>query len=196
MDHWKNRIAENSVSPEFLERVSTRAFDPNKDIHDDSLLSCFEAARWAPSSYNNQPWRYVYSKRGSSTFTKMLECLVDFNKQWCKNASVLVIICSKTHFSHNNKPSPTASLDTGSSYMSLVLQAQKLGICSHAMEGIYRDKIKETFNIPDDFKIEAMLAMGYQGMPGVLSKELQDKETPSTRKSLKEIVSCDHFNFV
>lgn len=195
MDFWKNRVAEHDVSPEFIERVSTRAFDPNKEIDDKTLLSCFEAARWAPSSYNNQPWRYVYAKRGSQTFAKMLDCLVDFNKQWCKNASVLVIICSKTHFTHNNKPSLTCSLDTGASYMSLVLQAQKLDVASHAMEGIYRDKIKEFFQIPDEYKIEAMLALGYKGSLGILTKELQEKETPSTRKKMSEIVSKDVFNF-
>lgn len=195
MDSWKNRIAEHPVDPEFIERVSTRAFDPIKAIDHNTLMSCFEAARWAPSSFNNQPWRYVYAHKGSKAFETMMSCLVDFNKMWCQNAAVLVIICSRSQFTHNNKDCMTASLDTGASYMSLCFQAAKLGIKSHAMEGIFRDKIKELFSIPEGFKVEAMLALGYQGQIDNLPEELKDKEVPTQRKPLKDTVSEANFTF-
>jgi nitroreductase len=195
MEKWKNRVAEYPCDKEFISRVSTRAFDENKQIEHDTLMSCFEAARWAPSSYNNQPWRYCFAKKGSKTYQTIYNTLVEFNQMWCKNVQVLIVICSRKHFSHNNQIAATSSLDTGSSYMSFSLEAHKRGLATHAMEGFNKDKLRNVMNIPDMYNIEAILAVGYPGDISILPKEVQDKETPTARKALKEIVSEDHFIF-
>jgi nitroreductase len=194
MEKWKNRLAEFPCDPEFLTRISSRAFDEHKPLDKSTLMSCFEAARWAPSSYNNQPWRYVYAYRGSKSYELIGNTLVDFNKLWALKASVLVVVISRTLFSHNNKPSSTASLDTGASYMSFSLEAHKRGLMTHAMEGFNHDELRQALHIPEIFKVECLLAVGHPGNIESLSAELKEKESPTQRRSLKEMVFEDHFH--
>lgn len=195
MDKWKNRIVEFPCDNEFLSRVSTRAFDLNKDVSYETLMSCFEAAKWAPSSFNGQPWRYVYARSGSKSYNLITDCLIEFNKSWCKFVPIIVIVCSRKRFLHNDKPSPTASLDTGASYMSFVLEAHKRGLATHAMAGFDVEKLRQAFEIPDSYTIEALLACGYPAPASILPIALQEKETPSQRLKLEEFVSEGVFKF-
>jgi nitroreductase len=196
MEKWKNRLAENPVDPEFIARVSTRAFDPNKSIDQKILASCFEAARWAPSCYNNQPWRYLWAKKGSATYQAITDSMIEFNRIWCKNVPILVVICTRKAFIKNAKPSVTASLDTGASYMSLVLQAHKYDLATHAMDGFDREKLRKSLSIPDVYHLEALLALGYPGPLNVIPEEIQSKETPTERMPLSQIVSENDFHFM
>lgn len=103
MEAFKNRVTEYPCDVQFLKRISTRAFDSKKQISDDVLMSCFEAARWAPSSYNNQPWRYVYARIGSDSYNLIFSSLIEFNQQWCKNVPILIVITSRQEFEMNQK---------------------------------------------------------------------------------------------
>jgi len=181
------RKSEYPINKVFLDRWSPRSFVPKPLTHK-ALMTLFEAARWAPSSYNSQQWRFIYANRETPEWNTLFNLMVEFNQCWAKNASVLVVIISRRNFEFNNKPSRTHSFDTGSAWMSLALQASMLGLVTHGMEGFDYDKARKDLNIPDDFNVEAMLAIGYQGDINDLPKELQEKEIPSDRKPLNEIV--------
>lgn len=187
------RKTEHNVNKIFPERWSPRAMS-GEELSDEELFSLFEAARWAPSSYNNQPWRFVYAKKGSEHWDKFFDLLVDFNQQWCKNAAVLIVIVSKETFDYNNKTSKTHSFDTGAAWMSLALQGSLQGLVVHGMEGFDYNKTKEIFHISDAYQIEAMIAVGKPGKLEDLPKEMQEKEKPSKRKQIKEIVFEGQFN--
>ena len=170
----------------FLQRWSPRAMT-GEELSDEKLLSLFEAARWAPSSYNNQPWRFLYAKRNTKEWNVFFDLMVEFNQSWTKNASALVVVVSKKTFDFSGKPAQTHSFDTGAAWMSLALQATKQGLVAHGMQGFDYDKAKKALNVPDDYNVEAMLAIGKQGKKDLLPKEMQDKEEPSDRKKLSEI---------
>ena len=158
-------------------------------------MTLFEAARWAPSSYNNQPWRFVYARRGDKEWEIFFNVLIDFNKTWCKRADTLILVVSKNNFENNNKPSATARFDTGSAWMSLALEAHTRNLIAHGMQGFNYEAIKKDLNIPEGFTVEAMIAIGKQGDKNDLPEDIRAKEVPSTRKSLKDIVSKGNFPF-
>ncbi len=183
-----SRKKEYPVDDMFIERWSARAI-ADKPISKDQLMSLFEAARWAPSSYNNQPWRFIYAMRGTKEWETFFDLLVDFNKQWAKNAAALIVIFSKNNFELNNKPSRTHLFDTGAAWMSLALQGFKMGLVVHAMEGFDYQKARTELQIPEDYTIACMVAVGYPGSKEALSDELQEKErTKSDRKKVEEFV--------
>lgn len=160
----------------------------------EELMPLFEAARWAPSSFNNQPWRFVVALSKEDK-EKFMDFLVDFNKQWCKNAAALVVIISSSVFDYNNQPSVTHSLDTGAAWMSLALEGARRGYVIHGMEGFDYDKVRKVLKIPQKYTIEAMCAIGKLAEPSVLPKEIAEKEKPSTRKPLTEIMSWGEFRW-
>ncbi|MFI5416305.1 MAG: nitroreductase family protein, partial [Nitrososphaerales archaeon] len=164
-----------------------RSFVP-EEISDKELFSLFEAARWAPSSSNSQPWRFIYAKRNSKNWNDLFNLLVDFNKQWCANASVLVVIVSRKNFEHNGQPSITHQFDTGSAWENLAIQAVSQGLVTHAMAGFDYEKARKDLAVPVDFEVVAMIAIGKRGLKEKLSAELQAREIPNTRKPLSEIV--------
>ena len=141
-----NRKADHPIDAMFIERWSPRAFT-NEEIDEKTLLSFFEAARWAPSASNRQPWRFVYALRGTAEWNKLFPILNDFNQGWAKSASALVIILSKTHFqapgASEAKLSYSHSFDTGAAWGALALQAQLSGYQAHGMTGLHMDKAKE-----------------------------------------------------
>jgi len=194
MTTFMNRKSEFPIQPLILSRVSYRAFSEER-LTDEELMSLFEAARWAPSSYNGQPWRFIYARRGEKEWDPLFEVLVDFNKSWVKNADVLVLVISRNNFEHNEKPAPTAQFDTGSAWMSLALEAHSRNIVAHGMQGFDYEAIKKSLKIPDSYTVEAMVAIGKHGKKEDLSPELKVKEEPSLRKPLKEIISKGKFNF-
>jgi nitroreductase len=157
-------------------------------IHDEELMCLFEAARWAPSSYNNQPWRFVYAKKNTPNWETFFNLLVDANKEWAKNASVLVVIISADNFKYNGKPSRTHSFDTGAASQNLALQGYAQGLVVHCMEGFDYERARKELSIPADHTVEAMFAIGKPSSITVLSEAQQSKEVPSDRKKIVEFV--------
>src|SRR3989442_14578169 len=175
------------VNPLILNRWSPRSFS-GEELTDKELFTLFEAARWAPSSYNNQPWRFIYAKRNSKDWDALFNLLVDFNKQWCANASALVVIISKKTFDYNGKPSVTHQFDSGAAWENLALQATSQGLITHAMQGFDYERARKDLAIPDEYDVMAMVAIGKKGTTEKLLPELQQREAPSDRKPLSEIV--------
>ena len=183
----KNRKSNHKINPIILNRWSPRSMS-GEEITDEQLMALFEAARWAPSSYNNQPWRFIYAKRNTEHWNTIFNLMGEFNQSWTKNAAALIVIVSKNTFDHNNNPSITHSFDTGAAWENLALQAEDLELVSHGMQGFDYDKAKKDLAIPEGYSVEAMVAIGKKGRKEDLPKELQDKEMPSQRKPLNEVV--------
>lgn len=181
------RKPEHKLNPLILSRWSPRSMT-GEEISDEELMSLFEAARWAPSSYNNQPWRFIYAKRNTKHWDKLFNLMVEFNQSWTKNAAVLVVVISHTNFEHNNNPSVTHSFDTGAAWENFALQAASMGLVTHGMQGFDYEKAKKELEIPEDYSVEAMIAIGKRGRKEDLPKEMQEREIPSIRKPLKDII--------
>lgn len=181
-----NREIEYGISPIFPNRWSPRAMS-GEEISYNELFSLFEAARWAPSSYNNQPWRFIYAKKNTPDWDVFFNFLAEANKLWVKNAAALIVIISKKTFDYNGKPSITHSFDAGSAWENLALQGSMLGLVVHGMQGFDYEKAREVLKIPEEYQVEAMAAVGKPGKKESLPKEMQDKEFPSGRKTISEI---------
>lgn len=157
-------------------RWSPRAFN-TKSIEIEKLNRIFEAARWAPSCSNEQPWRFIIGRREKGyEHQKILNCLEESNQVWAKKAPVLVIACSKKTFTHNNKNNSWADYDAGQSVAFMILQAMQEGVYSHQMAGIYKDKIVDDFNIPEDYEPISVIALGYLGDKESLPDNLKERE--------------------
>lgn len=170
------------------ERWSPRAF-ADKSVASEILRSLFEAARWAPSSNNEQPWVYlVTTKDDTENFAKMVGVLVEFNANWAKHAPVLAL--SVAHLMmRDGKPNRVALHDIGSASAQLTLEANSRGLFVHQMAGFHVEKARQTFAIPPDWEPVAAMAIGYPGNPDSLPQKLRERElAPRTRKSLKEFV--------
>jgi nitroreductase len=190
----QQRSIEHDVDSLFPDRWSPRAMS-GEPISQQDLMTLFEAARWAPSSNNNQPWRILYAHRESTQWQLFLNLLVDANRIWAQRASVLLVFVSKKTFDHNGKPSITHSFDTGAAWENLALQGSLKGYVVHGMQGFSYTRAKTELNIPDDFAVEAMVAVGKPGPTNALPVDLQEREFPNNRKPLSEI-SCEGvFNF-
>lgn len=181
------RHAEHALDTIFLERWSPRAMSGESFTHEE-LMSLFEAAKWAPSSYNNQPWRFIYALRATAHWQKFFDLLVPFNQSWANKAAVLVVVAGHKKFEFNGKPSRTFAFDTGAAWANLALQASISGFIAHGMEGFDYNRAQTELNIPADYEVLAMIAIGKPGKKEDLSAELQEKEEPSDRKPLAEIV--------
>jgi len=175
-----------------LNRWSPRSMT-GEELSDEELMPLFEAARWAPSSYNNQPWRFIYAKRNTPQWDKLYDLMVDFNKQWTKNAAALAVSISHNVFDHNGKPAPTHSYDTGAAWMSIALEGSSRGLVVHGMQGFDYEKARKSLSIPDDYTVEAMMAIGKRAPKEKLLEEIQKKEFPSDRRPLSEIVMNGSF---
>jgi nitroreductase len=180
------------ISNIFLNRWSSRALS-NEPVINEQLMKLFEAARWAPSSYNEQPWRFIYTRKGTPTWDSLLGLMLPINQIWAKNAPVFVVLISKTFFDRNTKPSHTHTFDAGAAWMSLALQGSIDGLVIHAIADFDYEKAQAFLNLPPEFKIEIIIAIGNPGNKEALPAELQIREKPSDRKSLKEIVFEDAF---
>ncbi|HSX11144.1 MAG TPA: nitroreductase family protein [Chlamydiales bacterium] len=181
-----HRKSDHPIHPLILKRWSPRAMS-GEPLNDDVLMSLFEAARWAPSSYNNQPWRFLYAKRNTPHWDKFFDLLVDFNKQWCANAAVLGVIASEKVFEKNNKPSPTHSLDAGAAWENFALEGTARDLVVHGMQGFDYQKAARALKVPEHFEVLAMFAVGKKAPKESLPPDLQQKEVPSTRKKVAEI---------
>jgi nitroreductase len=171
------------------ERWSPRAF-LDKAVEPAKLLALLEAARWAPSSYNEQPWFYLVApKQEREEFAKMLGCLVPGNQAWAKAAAVLMISVVKKAFDRNGKPNRCAIHDVGLASENMVLEAVAQGLATHGMAGIEVEKICEVYGLPENFEPMAGWAIGYAGEPDMLEGALKEQElAPRERRDLKEFV--------
>lgn len=176
----------------FVERWSPRSMT-GEDIDDNDLMSLFEAARWAPSSYNNQPWRFIYAKRNTENWNKLFDLLHEGNRVWAKNASVLVVVISRKNFEYNQKPSISHQFDTGAAWANLSLQAVDMGFVTHAMQGFDYERAKIDLDISESYEVMAMIAIGKRGPRENLPPKLQEVEFPNDRKPLSEIVMEGYF---
>ena len=173
----------------FHSRWSPRSFT-DREVSRADLARVFEAARWAASSSNEQPWRFIVGVRNSPAYQKIFDTLVPFNQLWATSAPVLILGAAKTKFSHNNSPNRVALYDLGAATSYLTLQAAALGIATHQMAGFDENAARKAFEIPDDYLIGAVIALGYQGEPDRLPNDkIKAQETaPRTRKALDEFV--------
>jgi nitroreductase len=159
-----------------------------EELDNEEIMSLFEAARWAPSSYNNQPWRFIYAKRNTEHWNRLFNLLAEGNRAWAKNSALLVVVISRKNFEYNEKPARTHQFDAGSAWENLALEAFSRGIVDHGMQGFDYDKARIDLEIPTDFEVMAMIAIGKKGPRERLSLELQEKEKLTDRKPLKDIV--------
>lgn len=174
-----------SVDPQFTRRWSPRALQKTK-IPAGDLAALFEAARWAPSCFNDQPWSFYTSTDAS--FDAFLKLLNDANQTWAKNAAVLGFVVSRQHFRHNGKPNAHADFDAGAAWMSVALQAHQLGYHVHGMAGVHFDEVYDYLGLDrDKFRVICGFALGHRGDPAVLSPEQRAKEGPSGRVDLADI---------
>lgn len=182
----------DGVMAAFLQRWSPRSFAA-RDVSPETLAKVFEAARWAASSYNEQPWRFFVGTRGSSTWQKIFDALGEFNQTWAKAAPVLMVNAAHTRFARNGTPNRVALYDLGAAASYMTLQASALGLAAHQMAGFDTEKARRALRIPEDYVIGAAIALGYQGEPAALPNEklVQQEIAPRTRKPLDEIVLAE-----
>ena len=178
------RTSEYDVDPMFLERWSPRAFT-GEAMPQDVLMSLFEAAHWAPSAFNGQPWRFVYAHRGSADWERLFEVLIPYNQAWVKNASVLMYIVSdRFRRAEGRDPVPVRShsFDAGAAWANLAMQAHRIGWAAHGMAGFDVAKSYEELGVSEaDYQVEAAIAVGRQTDPSVLDEPYRSRETPSGR---------------
>ncbi|WP_368652566.1 nitroreductase family protein [Ornithinibacillus sp. 4-3] len=181
------RKANYKINPIYIERWSPRAY-LNKEISDETLNCLFEAARWAPSAANVQPWRFIIA-RSDTDRAKFLTFINDGNKKWCDKAPVLVAVTSLKNWKVDSDDiNPTHGFDTGAAWGFLSLEAIRQGLHTHAMGGFNREKAKEVLEIPDNYDVHAIIAIGYKGEKEMLDESLQQREIPSNRKPIEEFV--------
>jgi len=174
-----------------LRRWSPRAY-ADRPIPIEDLKRGFEAARWAASSYNEQPWRFLVGRKGDATYQKIFDSLVPFNQSWAKSAPVLVLSIARKHFTHSGEVNHHGWHDVGAAMANFAAQITALGLHSHSMAGFDHEKAKASLKIPDDFDTVAVTAVGYLGDPESLPEGMRKGElSPRQRKELKEFVFSD-----
>jgi nitroreductase len=189
VNHLKQAPQVEGVLPLFHTRWSPRSFT-GQEVSKRDLARVFEAARWAASSFNEQPWRFLMGTRGSEAYKKILESLMPFNQAWAGKAPVLILGVAKTRFSHNDSPNRVALYDLGAAASYLTLQAAALGLAAHQMAGFDEGAARQAFGIPSEYIFGAVIALGYQGEPDALpsTQAVAQEKTPRSRKSLGEFV--------
>jgi nitroreductase len=190
------RSADYPIDSQFLERWSSRTFT-GEAVPEYDLRTMFEAARWAPSSSNLQPWRFLYALAGTPDFDRFLALLNESNRVWAKNAGALVILVSKTTkpVSGTDKvvPSRTHSFDTGTAWGFFALEAMRLGWATHAMAGFDVGRTIVDLKIPDEYRPEAAIAIGRRGDKSLLPESLREREVPSGRRPQKDFAFAGGF---
>lgn len=180
-----------AIDPLFHTRWSPRAFT-GEELPLETLQGLFEAARWAPSAMNAQPWRFVYARRGTAAFERFLSTLAPPNRLWAAQASALVALVSHRFIAFPGQTglalSPSHSFDAGAAWAQLALQAHLWGWATHAMGGFDQEKAREALAIPDDHQLEVFIAIGRQGDPAALPDWARTREQPSDRRPLEELV--------
>ena len=186
------RVANHPILPLILDRWSSRAYDTSAPVKREELAVLFEAARWAPSAFNVQPWRFVFALRGDAGWEKMLDLLIPFNKGWAEAAGALICICSEvdtpTKTPGQRQPSYSHSFDAGAAWAMLALQASSLGLGAHAMTGFNTDAARSVLQLPDNVRPEAVVAVGRSGSAAQLPEGLRERDVPSDRNRIDTFV--------
>jgi len=186
----KPAITQAPIHDIIAQRWSPRAYDANKAVSQAQIISLLEAARWAPSCFGDEPWRFIVwdKNKDSAAWQRALDCIVPGNQAWAMNAPVLVLICADRLFGHNQKPNRWGGYDTGAAAVSLSIQATSMGLVTHQMGGFDGEKARAAFNVPDQFEMMAMMAVGYVADVEGLSDELKERAlAPRKRKPLGEL---------
>ncbi|HSU86695.1 MAG TPA: nitroreductase family protein [Chthoniobacterales bacterium] len=194
LDAQQYRAADYPIEPLILKRWSPRAMS-GEEVSEQELMTMFEAARWAPSSFNSQQWRALFGRRGTEQWDSFFELLGEGNKAWAKNAAVLVVFISRKNFEYKNKPSITHSYDAGAAWENFALQGCQLGLVVHGMQGFDYERARRDLGIPDEFQVEAMAAVGRPGRKEDLPDDLQQRETPTDRRKVSASVCEGRFRF-
>lgn len=182
------RKSRYQILPEILHRWSARAMSGRSVSHSE-LMTLFEAARWAPSARNSQPWRFIYCTHRAKNWHNYLELLDEDHRDWCNRAAALILLISE------KSNSDLTIFDTGASWENLAIQGQSMGLVIHPIAMFNHEKSRQLSNIPDNYEVLLMIAVGRPGDIKLLTPELQQREFPKGRKKLSEIVSKEKFNW-
>jgi nitroreductase len=188
LDHTANRQPDHPVAAQFTDRWSPRSFS-DRTLTEAEVMSLLEAARWAPSASNHQPWRFVWARRGEGAFDALHACLTGNNLVWTTKAAALIVVASKDTVLNREGaevPNRTAGFDTGAAWMSLALQAHGMGMFAHAMGGFDKDKLAAAVALPAGHTLHCVVAVGEQGPAEALPEDLAAREKPSGRKPLAD----------
>lgn len=188
------RTADYPIESIFVHRWSPRAMS-GEPISQEQMLTLFEAARWAPSTYNEQEWRFLYALRDTPNWPIFFDLLVEGNRTWCERAAMLCVIAAHKLFQRNGKPNPVHVFDAGLAFENLALQGAAMGLVVHGMQGFDFEKARTALAIPDDYAVCAMFAAGQPGDPNELPEAMREREEPSQRKPVSEIICEGRFAF-
>ncbi len=192
LDRSNSRNPSCEIDSMFIDRWSPRAFETTP-LTDTQIASLFEAARWAPSCYNDQPWLFIYAVTEQDR-ARFLDALVEANQVWNRRVPLLMFLLCRRNFKHNGNENRHAPFDAGAAWMSLALQARKLGLYAHAMAGFRRQKAYEILGVPEEeYDIMAAIAVGWRAEPAVLPEAVAAREAPSERKPSDEVAREGHF---
>ena len=184
---FSQRSAQATTNDQFRLRWSPRSMN-GQALTLAQVQSLCEAGRWAPSCFNSQPWRFIYALPDTPQWQPLLDLLMNVNKLWAAKAGALVALVARTHFEANDAPTATHSFDTGSAWMSMALQAQHMGLTAHAMWGFHHDQAADALKLPEYFSTQALIAFGHPAPAEALPDPLREREVPSPRKALSELM--------
>lgn len=193
IDIHLHRHPNHPIHPLLLERWSPRAMS-GESLDASEVGSLFEAARWAPSAGNGQPWRFLYATRDSEHWPTFLGLLVDSNRRWAKDAALLAVVVARITSERSGKPNRTHAYESGSAWMALALQATHMGLVAHGMGGFDYERARAELAVPEEFAVQAMFAVGRPGRIEQLPPDLQEREKPSGRKLIEEIAWLGGFS--
>ena len=180
------RQPRRAIEPLIYRRWSPRAMS-GEALEEHELEALFEAARWAPSCFNEQPWRFLFARRGGPHWNTFFALMAEGNQRWARNAAVLVVVVSRRTFERNDAASRTHSFDTGAAWQCLALQGSALGLVVHGMAGFDYEAARATLEIPERYQVEAMIAVGRPGRIEDLDERLRERERPSERRPASEL---------
>lgn len=186
----KPAITQVAIDATIANRWSGRAYDAAKPVTHEQVIALLEAARWAPSCFGDEPWRFIVWNKAANpkAWQQAFDCLVPGNQAWVANAPLLVLVCADTLFGHNQQPNRFAQYDTGAAAENLCLQASSMGMMAHQMGGFDANLAREKFNIPAQYTVMAMISVGYPAEIATLSGDALVRETaPRSRKPLSAL---------
>jgi nitroreductase len=193
------RTTDYPIDPLFLQRWSPRAYT-GTPMPEYELMTILDAGRWAPSAFNGQPWRFIYARRDTEHWPRLLGLLTESNQLWAKNASVLIFIVSKATVlprgAETEVPSWSHSFDAGAAWACMALQAERSGWAAHGMVGFDKERAVSELGVPDGFRVEAAIAIGQKGDKSLLPAQLQAREVQSQRMPLRELAGEGHFSAI
>jgi len=178
----------------FYRRWSPRSLS-GEPISETEMMTLFEAARWAPSTYNEQEWRFLYARRDTPQWGDLFDLLAEGNRMWCRNAAMLCVVVAHKVFQRNGKPNPVHIFDVGLAYENLALQGAAMGLVVHGMQGFDFAKARTVLAVPEEFSVAAMFAVGRPGDSDQLPPDYQKLEVPSGRKPVRDFICQGKFSF-